>query len=160
MCIDSKGFKRRPRGPRKPPGAPQEAPRGLPGCSRRLQEDLKRPQEPVKRAQNPPKTSQEPPKTPTRLFRSTWLGSRFRKNEKIQSIRPQGFSEAPGPAAVFGKMENFKAWLQKASKTLKIAGIDESQRPCLQSQKEKSGRAAVVPLGEVNPPPPEGSERV
>ena len=25
---------------------------------------------------------------------------------------------------------------------------------------KKGGRAAVIPLGEVNPPPPEGSERV
>ena len=27
-------------------------------------------------------------------------------------------------------------------------------------RKKKGGRAAVIPLGEVNPPPPEGSERV
>ena len=27
-------------------------------------------------------------------------------------------------------------------------------------RKQKGGRAAVIPLGEVNPPPPEGSERV
>ena len=51
--------------------------------------------------------------------------------------RPQGFSEAPGPAAVFGKFKKFKSWLQKASFTLKIADIDESQRPCLKSQNEK-----------------------
>ena len=40
-----------------------------------------------------------------------------------------------------------------------IAGINESQRPCPKSQDEKGGRAAVIPLREVNPPPPEGSER-
>ena len=74
---------------------------------------------------------------PTRLFRSTWSGSRFRKNYKIESIRPQGFSEALGPAVVFGKMEKFKAWLQKASKTLQVAEIYESQRPCPNSQNEK-----------------------
>ena len=34
-------------------------------------------------------------------------------------------------------MKKFKAWLQKASKTLKIADIDESQRPCHNSQNEK-----------------------
>ena len=132
-----RGPKRRPRGPRKPSGAPQEAPRGLQERSRRLQQGLKRSQEPVQRAQNPPKRCQELPKTRTRLFRSTWAGSRFRKNEKIASIRPQGFSEALGPAVVFGKMEKFKAWLQKASKTLKIAHIDESQRPCPKPQTEK-----------------------
>ena len=132
-----RGSKRRPRGPRKPSRAPQEAPKGSQKRPRRLQEGLQRPQEPVKRAQNPSKSSQEPPKTPTRLFRSSWSGSGFRKNEKIESIRPQGFSEALGPAVVFGKMEKFKAWLQKASKTLKIADIDESQRPCHNSQNEK-----------------------
>ena len=89
-----RGSKRRPRGPRKPPGAPQEAPRGLQERPRRLQEGLKRPQEPVKRAQNPPKNSQEPPKKPTRLFRSTWLGSRFRKIQKMQSMAPKGIEDA------------------------------------------------------------------
>ena len=129
--------KMRPRGSKTPPGAPQEAPRGPQERPRRPQEHPERPQEPVKRAQDPLKSPQELSKTPTRLFRSTWSGSRFRKNEKIESIRPQGFSEALGPAVVFGKMEKFKAWLQKASKTLKIADIDESQRPCHNSQNEK-----------------------
>ena len=70
-------------------------------------------------------------------IRICWIVWIFWKNEKIESIRPHGFSEALGPAVVFGKMEKFKAWLQKASKTLKIADIDESQRPCLKSQNEK-----------------------
>ena len=46
--------------------------------------------------------------------------------------------------------------LQKAPKTLKIAEIaeiDESQRLWPKSQNDKGGRAAVIPLGEVNPPP-------
>ena len=34
-------------------------------------------------------------------------------------------------------MKKFKAWLQKASKTLKVAEIYESQRPCPNSQNEK-----------------------
>ena len=118
--------KRVPRGPKTPQERPkrlQEAPKSAPGGSKRASRD--------------PKRCQELPKTPTKLFRSTWSGSRFRKNKKIESIRPQGFSEALGPAVVFGKMEKFKAWLQKASKTLKIADIDESQRPCHNSQNEK-----------------------
>jgi hypothetical protein len=124
----------RPRRPQERPKRPQE-----------LQDSLKRPQEPVKKAQNPPESSQQPPKTPTRFFRSTWYGSRSRKNRKIQPARalsglsrcPPSFSEAPGPAAVFGKNKKLKSYLQRASKTLKIAGIDESQRPCLKSQSEK-----------------------
>ena len=59
------------------------------------------------------------------------------KSKKIESIRPQGFSEALGPAVVFGKMEKFKAWLQKSSKTLQVAEIYESQMPCPNSQNEK-----------------------
>ena len=106
-----------PRGAQEAPGSlqecpkrPQEAPKTAPGGSKR---GLKRPRESVQRAQNPPKRCQEPLKTRSRLFRSTWSGSRFRKNEK------------------------FKAWLQKASKTLKVAEIYESQRPCPNSQNEK-----------------------
>ena len=63
----------------------------------------------------------------------------FCKNQKIQIIAPHGFSEAPGPAVVFGKMEKFQAWLQKASKTLKIDDIDEPQRACHNSQKRRAG---------------------
>ena len=111
------------RPPQERPKRLQEAPKSAPGGSKRASRD--------------PKRCQELPKTPTKLFRSTWSGSRFRKNEKIESIRPQGFSEALGPAVVFGKMEKFKAWLQKASKTLKVAEIYESQRPCPNSQNEK-----------------------
>ena len=75
--------KRSPRALQTPPRAPQEFPRGGQEHPRRLQEGLKRPQEPVKRPQNPLKSSQEHPKTPKRFFRSTWLGSRFRKIHKI-----------------------------------------------------------------------------
>ena len=111
------------RPPQERPKRLQEAPKSAPGGSKRASRD--------------PKRCQELPKTPTKLFRSTWSGSRFRKNKKNESIRPQGFSEALGPAVVFGKMEKFKAWLQKASKTLQVAEIYESQRPCLKSQNEK-----------------------
>ena len=49
---------------------------------------------------------------------------------------------------------------KKAAKMLETADIvriDGSQRPCPKSQHKKGGRAAVIPLGEVNPPPaPEG----
>ena len=42
----------------------------------------------------------------------------------------------------------------KAPKSMNPKGLAPSRRM------KKRGRAAVVPLGEVNPPPPEGSERV
>ena len=66
-------------------------PKSTPGGFKRASRD---PKEPVKRAQNPPKSSQEPPKTPTRLFRSTWLGSHFRKIQIIQSMAPKVIDEA------------------------------------------------------------------
>ena len=88
------GLQRVQEAPKRPQEAPKSTPRGPQERPRRLQEGLNRPQEPVKRAQDPPKSSQEPPKTPTRLFRSTWLGSRFRKIQKIQSMAPKGIDDA------------------------------------------------------------------
>ena len=108
--------------------------------------------------QERPRGSKRRPRGPK--SRSRGLKTRPRPPKSLPR-RPQGFSEAPGPAAVFGKMKKlkayvhkvfpkhlvrqlfsekwkkFKAWLQKASKTLKIAHIDESQRPCHNSQNEK-----------------------
>jgi hypothetical protein len=92
---------------------PQDPPKSTPRGGKSAPGGLKRPQEPVKKAQSPPKSSQQPPKMPTRFFRSTWYGSRCRKNGKNHSARalsglsrcPPSFSEAPGPAAVFGKIK-------------------------------------------------------
>ncbi len=97
----------------------------------RLQERPKRPQEASKSAPGGFKRASRDPKS-----RSRGLKTRPRAPKSLLRS-PQSFSEAPGSAAVFGKMQKFKAWLQKASKTLKIADIDESQRPCLKSQNEK-----------------------
>ena len=110
-------FQDGPRGAQEAPRPPQEAPRGP-------QERPRRPQEGPKRASRDPKS------------RSRGLKTHSRAPKSIPR-RPKGFSEAPGSAAVFGKFIKFKSRLQKASKTLKIADIDESQRPCLKSQNEK-----------------------
>ena len=110
LCIASRWRKSRPRGPKTPPRAPQEAPKSAPGGFKRASRD---------------------PKSRSRGFKTR------PRAPKTLPRRPQGFSEAPGPAAVFGKFKKFKSWLQKASKTLKVADIDESQRPCHKSQKEK-----------------------
>ena len=79
---------------KRPQDPPKGAPRGSQKRPRRLQEGVKRPQESVQRAQSLPKSSQEPPKTPTRLFRSTWAGSRFRKNQKNQIMAPKSIEDA------------------------------------------------------------------
>ena len=81
--------------------------------------------------QEGPKRASRDPKS-----RSRGLKTHSRAPKSIPR-RPKGFSEAPGSAVVFGKFIKFKSRLQKASKTLKIADIDESQRPCLKSQNEK-----------------------
>ena len=83
-----------PKRPQEASRSAPRAPRGLQERSRRLQEGVKRPQEPVKRAQNSPKSSQDPPKTPTRLFRSTWPDSRFRKILKNQIVAPKSIEDA------------------------------------------------------------------
>ena len=48
-----------------------------------------------------------------------------------------GFAEAPGLPAVLRKINKFKSELQKASKTLKIADMDKSQRHCPKTHNEK-----------------------
>ena len=106
----------------------QESPRGTQEARGSPPECLKRPQEAPKSAPGGPKRASRDPKS-----RSRWLLTRPRA-PKSSRRRPPGFSEAPGSAAVFKK---FKSWFQKASKTLKIADIDESQRHCLKSQNEK-----------------------
>ena len=110
LCIASRWRKSRPRGSKTPPRRLQDAPKSAPGGFKRASRDPKSPSRGLKTC----------PRAPKSLPR-----------------RPQGFSEALGSAAVFGKFKKFKAWFQKASKTLKIADIDESQRPCHKSQNEK-----------------------
>ena len=156
-----RGSKRRPRGPRKPSRVPQEAPRDSQERPWRLQESLKRSQELVQRAQNLPKRCQEPLKMCSKSF----------------PRRPQSLSEAPGPAAVFGKMKKLKAYAHKAFPKHLVRQLfsekwknskhgSKRHRRRLRSpismnpkglattrRMKKGGRAAVIPLGEVNPPP-------
>ena len=155
-----RGSKRRPRGPRKPPGAPQE------------------PQEASKSAPGGSKRASRDPKS-----RSRGLKTRPRAPKSLPR-RPQSFSEAPGPAAVFGKMKKLKAYAHKVFPKHLVRQLfsekwknskhgSKRHRRRLRSpismnpkglattrRMKKGGRAAVIPLGEVNPPPPEGSERV
>ena len=108
---------RQPKRVQEAPKRPQEASRSAP---RGLQERSRRPQEASRDPKNRSRGLKTHPRAPKSLPRC-----------------PQSFSEAPGSAAVFGKFKKLKAWLQKASTTLKIADIDESQKPCLKSQNEK-----------------------
>ena len=109
----------------------QEGPRGAQEAPGSLQERSKRPQEAPKSAPEGPQERSRDPKS-----RSRGLKTRPRAPKSLPR-HPQGFSEAPGSAAVFGKFKKFKARLQKALTKLKIADIDESQRPCPNSQNEK-----------------------
>ena len=98
-----------PEGPKRAPEGLQEGPRGAPQAPRGPPETPRAGQEGSKPAQELPRASQDAHKAfPKHLARQP-----FSENAKI-----------------------FKAWLQKASKTLKIAHIDESQRPCHNSQEE------------------------
>ena len=106
-----------PRGAQEAPGSPQERP--------------KRPQEAPKSAPGGSKTASREPKSRSRGLKT------LPRAPKSLPRRPQGFSEAPGSASVFGTRKKIKSWPKKASKTLKIADIDESRRPCLKSPNEK-----------------------
>ena len=157
FCLVLDRLQEGPRGPRKPPGAPQEASKSAPGGFKRASRN---------------------PKSWSRGFKT-----RPRTPKSIPR-RAQGFSEAPGPAAVFGKMKKLKAYAHKVFPKHLVRQLfsekwknskhgSKKHRRRLKSPKsmnpkglaptrrmKKGGRAAVVPLGEVNPPPPEGSERV
>ena len=146
-------------------------------ASKTAQEALKRPQDPPKSAPRGSKrllrAPQEAPRGPLETPRGA----------KSFPRRPQSFSEAPGPAAVFGKMKKLKAYAHKAFPKHLVRQLfsekwknskhgSKRHRRRLRSpismnpkglasnrRMKKGGRAAVIPLGEVNPPPaPEVAE--
>ena len=92
------------------------------------------PQETLKRPQAPPRAPQEAPRglrdRPKRLQNAP------RRPQEPLKISPRHL---------------------RSPKSLKLI---KPQVPIPNRRKQKGGRAAVIPLGEVNPPPPEGSERV
>ena len=115
--------------------------------------------------------------------RSRGLKARPRCSKSLPGC-PQGFSEAPGSAAGFGKMKKIKACGHKVFpkhlgrqpfsekwKTSKHGSkrhrrrlrslISMNPKGLATTRRKKKGRrAAVIPLGEVNPPPaPEGQSR-
>ena len=142
LCFDCRFGRLQvvPRGAQEAPGSPQERPRSV-------QEAPKSALGGFRRASREPNS------------RSRRLKTRPRAPKSLPR-RPQGFSEAPGLAAVFGKFEKFTSWLQKASKTLKITDIDESQRPCLKSQNEKRrAGGGDPPWGSQSAARPEGVEQ-
>ena len=161
-------FGRRPKGaPRAPqerPKRPQEAPKGAPGGPQEAPKGPKSAPGGSKRASTDPKCQ------------SRGLKARPRAPKSLPR-RPQGFSEAPGSAAVFGKMKKIKAYAHKVfPKHLARQPFSEKSKDSNHSSKKhrkrlrspismnpkglainrtmkKGGRAAVIPLGEVNPAP-------
>ncbi len=143
------------------PGGAQEAPGSPPEC-------LKRPQEAPKSAPGGSKRASRDLKS-----RSRGLKTRPRAPKSLPR-RPQSFSEAPGPAAVFGKMKKLKAYAHKVFPKHLVRQLfsekwknskhgSKRHRRRLRSpismnpkglattrRMKKGGRAAVIPLGEVN----------
>ena len=146
--------------PRRPP----EGPRGAQEAPGSLQERPKRPQEASKSAPGGFKRASRDPKSRSRGFRT-----RPRAPESLPR-RAQDFSEAHGTAAVFGKFKNFKSFFPKhlvrqpfSEKSKKSNHSSKKHRRHLRSpvsmnpkglasnrRMKKGGRAAAVPLGEVN----------
>ena len=138
----------------------------------------KTPQERLKRLQEAPKSAPGGPKSAPRDLKSRSRGLKTRSRAlKSFPRRPQGFSEALGPAAVFGKMKKLKAYVHKVFPKHLVRQLfsdkwknskhgSKRHRRRLRSlismnpkglasnrRMKKGGRAAVIPLGEVNPPP-------
>ena len=132
----------------------QEGPRGVQEAPGSLQERPKRPQEAPKNAPEGSKRGSRDPKS-----RSRGLKARPRAPKSLPK-RPQGFSEAPGSAAVFGKLKNSNHGSKRHRRHLRSPISMNPKGLASNRRMKKGGRAAVIPLGEVNPPPPEGSERV
>ena len=134
-----------------------------------------------KMMENSPQSAPEGSKRASRDPKSRSRGLKTRpRAPKSLPRRPQGFSEAPGPAAVFGKMKKLKAYAHKVFPKHLVRQLfsekwknskhgSKRHRRRLRSpismnpkglattrRMKKGGRAAVIPLGEVNPPPPEG----
>ena len=132
----------------------------------------------VRKKEYCPKRPQEAPKSAPRDLKSRSRGLKTRpRAPKSFPRHPKGFSEAPGPAAVFGKIKEFKAYAHKVFPKHLVRQLfsekwknskhgSKRHRRRLRSPKsmnpkrlattrrmKKGGRAAVVPLGEVNPPP-------
>ena len=89
---------------------------------KRVQEAPKRPQEASRSAprgpKRPPRALQEAPRGPQETPRAGEEGSKpaqdLPRPLKTLPRRPQGFSEAPGPAAVCEQIKKFKAAPQEA----------------------------------------------
>ena len=153
----------------------QDGPRGS-------QEALRPPQERPKRLQEAPKSAPGGSKRASRDPKSRSRGLKTcPRAPKSFPRRPQSFSESPGPAAVFGKMKKLKAYAHKVFPKHLVRQLflekwknskhgSKKHRRRFKSPKsmnpkglaptrklKKGGRAAVIPLGEVNPPPaPQG----
>ena len=163
----------------------QEGPRGTQEGPRGAQEARGSLQERPKRLQEASTSAPGGSNRASRDLKSRSRGLKTRpRGAKSFPRRPQSFSEAPGPAAVFGKMKKLKAYAHKVFPKHLVRQLfsekwknskhgSKRHRRRLRSpvsmnpkglasnrRKKKSGRAAVVPLGEVNPPPaPEGRSR-
>ena len=129
-CWRPKWPKRHPRGPRKPPGAPQEASKSAPGGPKRPRKTRRTGQEGSKPTQELRRASQDAHKAfPKHLAR-------------------QPFSE---------NSKNLKHGSKRHRRCLRSPVSMNPQGFASNRRMKKGGRAAVVPLGEVNPPPaPQG----
>ena len=140
FCVVLGRLQDGPRGAQEAPGSPQERP--------------KRPQEASKSAPGGPKRPQEIPRTgqegskPTQELR--------RASQDAHKAFPKHLARQPFSE----NSKNSKHGSKRHRPSLRSPVSMNPKGLAPTRRMKKGGRAAVIPLGEVNPPPPEGSERV
>ena len=85
---------------------------------KRRQEAPGSPQEHPKRPQEAPKSAPGGCKRATRFFRSTWSGSRFRKNEKMQTANSNEFFRSSWCGSHFRKIQKIRIICAEAARLL------------------------------------------
>ena len=132
--------KRAQKAPKTPRGAPQSALRWPKRSPKALQEAPRGPQETPRAVPEGSKPAQELP-----------IASQDAREAFPKHLARQ-------PCSDNSKNSNLGA--NKQRRGFRSPTSMNSKGLASNCRKKKGGRAAVIPLGEVNPPPPEGSERV
>ena len=130
----------------------------------RLQVDLGSAQEAPRPPQEAPKTPQDPPRPPTRSPQEAPRAAQ--EASRLPQDRPKKARHAPKTfrspkSSIFSRTNDIGELTQSQSSRCPAESckfrcnleIDQAKTACPESQTTKGGRAAVSPLGQVNPPP-------
>ena len=139
-------------------GSPPRRPKRVQEAPKRLQEA---PQSALRGPKRLPKAPQEAPRGPQETSRVGPEGSKPaqelpRASQDAHKAFPKHLARQPFSE----NSKNLKHGSKRHRRSLRSPVSMNPKGLAPTRRMKKGGRAAVIPLGEVNPPPPEGSERV